>query len=99
VIGMSETSDDTMIADVINNYLTKEVVTNPELLPIKGDTMLIRSGVLDSLSLLKLVFFLEKQFSITVDMEEVIPENFETIDTICGLIKKKKNSGTPATGE
>jgi methoxymalonate biosynthesis acyl carrier protein len=89
---MSKTSEGStsIIETMVNNYLTKEVVTNPDLLPLKNDTQLIRSGILDSLSLLKLVFFLEQQFQITVGMEDVVPANFDTIDTIVALVRSKK---------
>jgi acyl carrier protein len=86
-----------MIESTVEEYLSKEVVTNPDLLPIGHDTQLIDSGILDSLSLLKLVFFLEEKFSINVGMEEVVPQNFETIDTITTFVRTKKGqpSGTP----
>ncbi len=89
---MAQDSGRNMIESVVNDYLTKEVVTNPELLPIKNDTQLIKSGILDSLSLLKLVFFLEQKFNISVGMEDVVPQNFDTIDTISSYVASKKGT-------
>ena len=86
---MTPDSQEAIMEGMIGDYLAKEVVTNPDLLPIKGDTQLIKSGILDSLSLLKLVFFLEQRFSIKVGMEDVVPENFATIDTICSYVRSK----------
>ncbi len=89
---MAQDNSKGMIESVVNDYLTKEVVTNPDLLPIKNDTQLIKSGILDSLSLLKLVFFLEQKFSISVGMEDVVPQNFDTIDTISAFVQSKKGA-------
>jgi acyl carrier protein len=67
---------------VISNYISSELIGMPEMLPLKNDTPLLESGLLDSLTVLKLVLFLEQQFGIVVGPEELIPENFETINAI-----------------
>lgn len=71
------------MTSVINDYISRELVSDPAMLPLREDSSLLRSGILDSLSLLKLVLFLEKQFSITVAPEDLIPEYFETVEAIC----------------
>lgn len=78
--------------DVVNGYITKELVTSSDLLPIRNDTELISSRILDSLSLLDLVMFLEDHFGIIIDAEEVAPENFKTVDSICKYVKTKKGA-------
>jgi acyl carrier protein len=55
----------------------------------KGDD-LIESGIIDSLGILKLLAFLESMFSIHIDDEELIPENFSSIESIDSFIRKKK---------
>ena len=72
---------------IINDYITRDLVNKPELLPLRNDTPLLESGILDSLALLSLLLFLEKQFAISVDNFEVIPENFCTIDAICTYVR------------
>jgi len=56
----------------------------------RGDD-LIESGVIDSLGILKLLEFLESKFSINISDEELIPENFESIESIESFISRKKN--------
>ncbi len=68
---------------VINNYVSRELIKNSEVLPLENTTSLIESGILDSLSVLELATFLEQQFGVVVAPEDLIPENFETIDAIC----------------
>ena len=51
---------------IINDYINRELVSKPELLPLRLDTPLLEYGLLDSLSILKLVLFLEEQFGIVV---------------------------------
>ena len=74
----------------INTYICRELVGKPELLPLKNDSPLLESGILDSLSVLRLVLFLEQQFGIVVAPEELIPENFETVEAICAYIRTQQ---------
>jgi acyl carrier protein len=76
---------------IIKNYISRELISKPELLPLKDDTPLLESGILDSLALLRLLVFLEEEFNVPVDDFEVIPENFETIDSICAYVRSRQN--------
>jgi acyl carrier protein len=73
---------------VVNDYLMRELITQSG--PLKHDTPLLKTGLLDSLSMLKLVLFLEEEFGIIVDPEDVIPEHFETVDTICAYLRTRQ---------
>jgi acyl carrier protein len=68
-------------------YISDELVTDPGQLPLESDTPLIDTGVLDSLSLLRLVMFVEERFGITVAPEEVTPDNFATVNSISAYLR------------
>ena len=63
---------------VINDYISRELVQDPALLPLGNATSLLETGVLDSLSLLRLVVFIQERFGIVVDDVDLVPENFDT---------------------
>lgn len=67
---------------IINAYIS-QLVGKPELFPLKNDSPLLSSRILDSLSVLKLVLFLEDQFGVVMNAEDMIPEHFETVEAIC----------------
>jgi len=75
----------------IKSYIRGELLSKPDL-TLEDDTMLFESGILDSLSLLKLVLFLEKQFGVTVPAEELVPDNFKSINAICAYLRSKKSA-------
>jgi acyl carrier protein len=77
---------------VIITYISHELIREPEQLPLKNDTPLLESGILDSLSLLKLLVFLEEEFKVPVDEFELIPENFNTVNAICAYIRSWRAS-------
>ena len=84
---MSETSE-----SIINQFISRELVTNPESLPLNNDAELLETQIIDSLSMLRLVLFIEQQFGVVVSFDEIVPANFRTINTICNYLRSKKKS-------
>jgi acyl carrier protein len=82
---------------VINDYISREIVQDPALLPLSNDTSLLERGILDSLSLLRLVVFLEEQFNITVGEADLLPENFDNVNTICAYLRAREPGKQRAT--
>lgn len=50
----------------------------------------IGDGMLDSFDIVSLVTELEETFNITIDGEDIIPDNFSSIDAIITLIEKSE---------
>jgi acyl carrier protein len=51
---------------------------------------LVESGIIDSLGIMKLVDFIEKEFRVKIGDEDLVPENFETLDDITKLLAQKQ---------
>lgn len=56
---------------------------------IRDDESLLELAILDSLAILTLLSFMDEQFGILPTEEELLPENFETINKIEKYIKSK----------
>jgi acyl carrier protein len=56
---------------------------------VNNSDPLLGSGILDSLGVLEIVTFIEQEYGIAVSDEDLIPENFETIDYIAAFIQSK----------
>jgi acyl carrier protein len=59
---------------------------------LRPDDSLLRTGALDSLTLLKLLVFIEERYQITVDNGDVVPDNFETVRNIRRFIERKQQA-------
>ena len=70
-------------------FLKKDLVPDLNIDELSKDQSLFESGVLDSLGILKLVAFIENNYQIKVNDEELIPENFERLASIAELISIK----------
>lgn len=57
---------------------------------IKDSDQLLESGMLDSLGVLQVVTFIEQRYGFTVSDDDLVPENFQTIDRMNAFIQSKK---------
>lgn len=60
---------------------------------LTADESLISTGILDSLTWLQLVSFIEEKFGVTVGDEDLIPDNFQTINAMTAFIQKNSQEG------
>ncbi len=56
---------------------------------LRDDTSFLEEGIIDSTGILELVNFLEEEFSISVDDEELVPENLDSIKNVVGYLERK----------
>lgn len=73
----------------VRGILEREFLADRPGLQLAADENLIDADVIDSLGIMMLVGFIEKDFGIDIDPEEILLENFETIAAIEGLIRAK----------
>jgi acyl carrier protein len=77
------------IKDEIRGYI-KNAILQDDNTVIENDTPLISGGIIDSISTLKMVDFLEKKYKIEFSPHEVDRENLDTIDLIAQFVLSKK---------
>jgi len=75
------------IDEILKKFISEEKGINID--DISNDTSLLESGMIDSVNMVQILSFIEEQFSIKVEDNELIPENFDTINSILNLIKGK----------
>lgn len=46
-------------------------------------------GIIDSTGILELVNFIEEEFSITIDDEDLVPENLDSINNVVGYLERR----------
>ncbi len=52
---------------------------------------LLDSGLIDSTGIYELVSFVESEFDVRVNDEEIVPENFESIESIARFVDAKRD--------
>ena len=78
------------IREEIKKYIIEASLEDVE--KIKDDTLIFDTGLLDSMGLLFLIEFLNENYQIEVDDEELNPKNFESINSIVAFVEGKLKS-------
>lgn len=78
-----------LIKDTVRIYLMQELIVDNDDLKITDDMALISGGLIDSLTTLQLVDFIERQFSIEFTAHEVDRENLDTLLKIEDFVQSK----------
>jgi acyl carrier protein len=58
---------------------------------LKYDTSFMEEGIIDSTGILELVFFLEETFGFSVEDDELVPDNMDSLQNIARFIDRKLN--------
>ncbi|MGA9923492.1 MAG: acyl carrier protein [Isosphaeraceae bacterium] len=80
------------IEKVVHGYILNEFLPGEDPRELTDRTPLITGGILDSITTLKLVVFLEEHFGITVEAHEAGVEHLDSIGQIARLIAAKKQA-------
>lgn len=74
--------------------ILKENVDDLADVDINSSTKLIDGGYVDSFDIINLLSVLEKKFDVSIPIDDLKLESFNSVDFICGLIEdliKKRN--------
>ena len=72
----------------VRDYIIQNTLANVE--EIGNDTLIFETGLLDSMGLLFLIEFLKEEFEIEIHDEELLVENFESINSIVAFVESKQ---------
>jgi acyl carrier protein len=80
-----------MVGDAMIDLTAVRKFVNSELLyqedqQIDDNVNLIESGVIDSMTLLRLVSFLEENYGIEIPDQEIVPDNFRSLSAISAFL-------------
>ncbi len=78
------------ITQAVHHFILNEFLVGEDPGELTDRTPLITGGILDSISTLKLVVFLEEQFGITVEAYEAGVDHLDSIRQISDLVSRKK---------
>lgn len=92
---LSDVSREIMSLQKINScvraLILKNFVYGYDESQLSDDTSFIHIGVLDSTGIMEMIELVEKNFNITVNDSEILPENFDSINCISNYVYRKLN--------
>lgn len=61
---------------------------------LRENDNLLESGVIDSLGVLEIVTFLNEEFSLAIEDDDLTPENFQSIQSIAAFVEQRLRVAT-----
>ena len=71
---------------ILENYLFTEDDSK-----LNNSDSFLDSGIIDSTGILEVITFIQDELNITIEDDEMIPENLDSIDNILAFVGKKNN--------
>jgi acyl carrier protein len=78
------------VAAEVEEYIVEEIASGQGVSAIAHDEDLLADEVIDSLGIVALVSFLEGRYGIRVGDDDLVPENFKSVNDVAALVARKK---------
>lgn len=76
--------------DRIREFILETFIFTDDQSALANDDSFLEKGIIDSTGVLELVMFLEEEYGLTIDDEELVPENLDSVNAINGFIQRKQ---------
>ena len=80
------------IQEKLKNYLLMELAADLGIESLSAEDDLLEQGIIDSMGIMNVIAFMEEQFEIAVEDQEIVPENFQTIKNMEKFIGQKQQA-------
>jgi len=78
------------IEETIKIFVTSHFILEESPTPIDNDQSFLESGIIDSTGMLELVSFIEEQYGIKIEDEELVPDNLDSVNNVVRFVNKKR---------
>lgn len=77
------------IEEQIKHYIARNFLFSDNGDAVAEDASFLEEGIVDSTGVLELVLFVEETFGVTVEDEEIVPGNFDSVNRLATYIRQK----------
>jgi acyl carrier protein len=77
------------VQSTIKHYIVTEIMHEIDQNVLDNEDTLIEGGIIDSMSLIELVNFIERTFTVKITEEELDIDNFKTVNALTDFINNK----------
>jgi acyl carrier protein len=73
----------------LRRFITDSIMYGHNTDFLRDDASFLENGVIDSTGVLELISYIETRFGISVDDQDLIPENLDSINGLLRFVEKK----------
>ncbi len=77
------------IEEDIKGFIFENFIIDGDATQLDNNQSFLETGIIDSTGILELVSFIEEHYSITVEDEDLIPDNLDSVNNVVSFINKK----------
>jgi acyl carrier protein len=81
------------IVQQIRDYIAKNLLFSDSGFSFSDDASFLGEGIVDSVGVLELVTFVGQEFGVTVEPDEMTPDNFDSVSKIEQYVRRKQAGG------
>lgn len=75
--------------DILGKFMLEHIVAGFGRESFEPDEDLLDQGIIDSLGIMKLIVFIEDTFNLKIDDWEIVPENFQSLNSMASFVQLK----------
>lgn len=77
------------IADETRKFVSRNFKYTDDFGSLNDDDSFMANGIIDSTGVLELVYFIEDTFSISVEDNELVPDNLDSVNKVAAYVYRK----------
>lgn len=74
----------------IRDYVLENYLFTDDQSALSNDDSFMEKGIIDSTGIMEVIFFMEDEFGISVEDEEMVPENLDSVNNLVAFIERKR---------
>lgn len=83
---------ETMVADQIRQFIAETILFSENGFGYSDDVSFLDEGIIDSTGVVELVLFVEETYGIAVDDDDIVPDNFDTVNNLVRYVRERSAS-------
>ncbi|MFZ5911604.1 MAG: acyl carrier protein [Chloroflexota bacterium] len=80
------------IEEMLRKYIADNILFSKDGYPYPDGASFLENGILDSTNILELVMFVEEEFGITTEDNEIVPGYFDSVRNLSQFVRSKMDS-------
>lgn len=78
-----------MVRAKLRDFIHSRFMFDGKLETLHDDASFLEKGILDSTGVVELLAFVEAEFKIQIEDPEIVPENLDSINSLCRFLERK----------
>jgi len=76
----------------LRDYILENFLFTDDQSALNNEDSFLEKGIIDSTGILEVIYFLEDEFSIKINDEEMLPENLDSVNNIVNFVTQKQSA-------